>query len=202
MTEKKSITQQIYGYTLGKIKYLHGMAGTGSGRGMMAVMRRGVGKYPGEIPELWGMIFNNMPDELFESGEIIFPEREASYVEWAVYTALTLYALHQQGNEKLMHSENVSIGKAASMLVKDEDDEERICRRLGLVVTAASPKDLAYHLRGLIRLLSDQAIAIDYARLAKELYLMNYEESSRNVKLAWGRDFYNRKKAKKTEEEK
>ena len=193
MSDKISKTKLIYGYTLGKIKFLHEIADTGAGRGMMANIRRGVGKYPGEIPELWGLIFNNIPEELLGI-------KEASFAEWAVYTALTLYALHQQGNEKFMHSEDVSIGKAASMLVKNEDDEERIRRRLGLAVTATSPSDLAYYLRGVIQLLSREEIAIDYARLAKELYLMNYEESSKAIKLSWGRDFYIRN-IKKMEDE-
>ena len=107
---------------------------------------------------------------------------------------MTLYALHQQGNDKFMNVQDISVGKAASMLVKNDEDEDRIRRRLGLVVTATSPSDLAYHLRGVIRLLSREAIGIDYARLARDLYLMNYEESSKAIKLAWGRDFYIRKK--------
>lgn len=188
MSEKISKTKQVYGYTSWKINSLHEIADTGPGKGMMANIRRGVGKYPGEIPELWGLIFNNMPEELLGT-------RGASPAEWAVYTALTLYALHQQGNEKFMNVEDVSVGKAASMLVHNEDDEDRIRRRLGLVVTATSPSDLAYHLRGVIQLLSREEIGLDYARLARELYLMNYEERSKDIKLAWGRDFYIRKKA-------
>ncbi|MBQ3347368.1 MAG: type I-E CRISPR-associated protein Cse2/CasB, partial [Synergistaceae bacterium] len=128
---------------------------------MLANIRRGVGKSPGEIPELWGLIFNNMPEELLGT-------RGASPAEWAVYTALTLYALHQQGNEKFMNVEDVSVGKAASMLVKNDEDEDRIRRRLGLVVTATSPSDLAYHLRGVIQLLSRDAIGLDYALLARD----------------------------------
>ena len=187
MSEKVSKTKQVYGYTLRKIEFLHKIADTGPGRGMMAAIRRGIGKSPGEIPELWGLIFEEMPEDLLG-------KNNASPAEWAIYTALTLYALHQQGNEKFMNVEDVSIGKAASMLVKNEDDEDRIRRRLGLVVTATSPYDLAYHLRSVIQLLSRDAIGIDYARLARDLYLMNYEESSKAIKLAWGRDFYNRKK--------
>ncbi len=188
MSEKISKTKQIYAYTLRKIKFLHDISDTGLGKGMMANIRRGVGKSPGELPELWGLIFDGMPDELLGI-------RKASFAEWAVYTALTLYALHQQGNDKFMNVEGISVGKAASMLVKnDEDNEERICRRLSLVVTAKSPFDLAYHLRGIIQLLSRESIGIDYARLARDLYLMNNEESAKAIKWSWGRDFYIRKK--------
>ncbi len=184
MSEKISKHEQVKGYVGWKINSLHDISDTGPGRGMMANLRRGVGKSPGEIPELWGLIFDKMPEELLGKSK-------ASPAEWAVYTALTLYALHQQGNEKFMNVEDVSVGKAASMLVKnDDEDKERIRRRLGLVVTATSPSDLAYHLRGVIQLLSRDAIGLDYARLAKELYLMNNEERAKDIKLSWGREFY------------
>ncbi|MBQ7267165.1 MAG: type I-E CRISPR-associated protein Cse2/CasB [Synergistaceae bacterium] len=184
MSEKISKHERVKGYVGWKINSLHDISDTGPGRGMMANLRRGVGKSPGEIPELWGLIFDKMPEELLGKSK-------ASPAEWAVYTALTLYALHQQGNEKFMNVEDVSVGKAASMLVKnDDEDKERIRRRLGLVVTATSPFDLAYHLRGVIQLLSRDAIGLDYARLAKELYLMNNEERAKDIKLSWGREFY------------
>lgn len=187
MSEKISKHERVKGYVGWKINSLHDISDTGPGRGIMATLRRGVGKSPGEVPELWGLIFNNMPEELLGT-------KGASPAEWAVYTALTLYALHQQGNEKFMNVEDVSVGKAASMLVHNEDDDDRIRRRLGLVVTATSPSDLAYHLRGVIQLLSREEIGLDYARLAKELYLMDNEEKAKDIKLAWGRDFYIRKK--------
>ena len=184
VSEKISKHERVKGYVGWKINFLHDRSDTGPGRGIMANLRRGVGKSPGEIPELWGMIFDKMPEELLGKSK-------ASPAEWAVYTALTLYALHQQGNEKFMNVEDVSVGKAASMLVKnDDEDKERIRRRLGLVVTATSPSDLAYHLRGVIQLLSRDAIGLDYARLAKELYLMNNEERAKDIKLSWGREFY------------
>ena len=184
MSEKISKHERVKGYVGWKINSLHDISDTGPGRGMMANLRRGVGKSPGEIPELWGLIFDKMPEELLGKSK-------ASPAEWAVYTALTLYALHQQGNETFMNVEDVSVGKAASMLVKnDDEDKERIRRRLGLVVTATSPFDLAYHLRGVIQLLSRDAIGLDYALLARDLYLMNYEERAKDIKLSWGREFY------------
>ena len=188
VSEKISKHERVKGYVGWKINFLHDRSDTGPGRGIMANLRRGVGKSPGEIPELWGMIFDKMPEELLGKSK-------ASPAEWAVYTALTLYALHQQGNENFMNVEDVSVGKAASILAKNEDDEDRIRRRLGLVVTATSPFDLAYHLRGVIQLLSRDAIGLDYARLARELYLMNNEERAKDIKLSWGREFYIHKKA-------
>lgn len=150
---------------------------------MLANMRRGVGKALGELPELWGLIFDRMPDELLGN-------QRHSDAEWAVYSALTLYALHQQGSEESVQAADISVGTAAACLVKSEDDTDRILKRLNLVATAVSQNDLAYHLRGLIQLLKGESAKLDYARLAKELYLFRYPEYANEIKLSWGRDFY------------
>ena len=189
--KKQTKADQVYNYTASKLNYLHSKSDSGPGKALMAIIRRGVSRKPGELPELWGLIFEGMPEELFG-------KKSTSYAEWAVYTALTLYALHQQGHQdekkdehkNWMYVQGISLGKAAAMLVKQEKDEERILNRMNLVATAVSPYDLAYHLRGIIQLLSRDAIGLDYARLAKELYLMNNDETANNIKLAWGRDFY------------
>ena len=183
-----SKSDQIYEYIFSKIKHIRNISDTGTGREIMANLRHGIGKKPGEMPELWGMIFDGIPAEL--TGY-----RKASHAEWAVYTALTLYALHQQGNDAkendtCMNQNDISIGRAAARLVNDEEDIKRILNRLNLVVTAVSPEDLAYHLRGLIQLLKSKKIALDYAKLAKELYLFYHPEYAEEIKLSWGRDFY------------
>ncbi len=183
-----SKADKVYNYVCGKLEYLRSEANTGIGKAMLAKMRRGIGKEPGELPELWDLIFKNLPEELFGTGA-------ASYSEWAIYTALTLYALHQQGHDvekECMHEKNISLGEAAANLVKAEgsDSEERIEKRLNLIVTATSPRDLAYHLRSVIRLFSAKSIPLDYALLAKQIFKMNFEEDAQKIKMYWGRKFY------------
>lgn len=46
-----SKADSVYSYTACKIDYLNGMADTGYGRGLLANLRRSVGKKPGELPE-------------------------------------------------------------------------------------------------------------------------------------------------------
>lgn len=176
----------VYNYTRRKIKYLESIDGTPAGKAMMAEIRHGAGRHPGEMPDLWGLLFDNLPEELMGA-------QTASSAEWAIYTALTLYALHQQGKDRPMQADKVSLGQAAARLVKDEDDRERVLRRLSPVVTATSKEDLAQNLRGLVQLLRNDNIALDYARLAKEIYLFGNPDIAGNIKLAWGRDFYREK---------
>jgi CRISPR system Cascade subunit CasB len=178
-----SRADDVYKLTIKKIEYLQGIKGIGAGKGILAELRRGVGKHPGEMPELWGFIFDDMSDELLG-------DKNSFRAEWAVYTALTLYALHCQGSDREVYVKGVSIGQAAAGLVSSEDDVQRVMNRLNLVVTAVSQDDLAYHLRGLIQLIKGSNIGLDHAALAKEIYLFSNSDIANDIKLRWGRDFY------------
>lgn len=183
-TVPKSKNQQVYECTRSKLEYLESMQETSIGKGMLANLRRGVGKNLGEVPELWGLVLNRFPKNLLGT-------KGLSNAEWAVYTALTLYALHQQGHSEHMNCyTEVSIGTAVAKLIKNDDDMKRILNRLNLVVTAISPNDVEYHLRGIIQLLSNEGIPLNYSKLARDLYLFRNSDYSENVKLSWGRDFY------------
>lgn len=174
----------IYAYTKRRLEYLAENRSSGAGKGILANLRHGAGKAPGELPELWGVVFDGkFPEELMGG-------RDPSRAEWAIYTALTLYALHMQGADADMNKENVSLGEAAAGLVKTAEDRERAEKRLGVVATAVSPEDAAYHLRTLVRMLGDENIPMDYAKLAEQLYWFYSPEAASKIKLSWGRDFY------------
>ena len=167
-------------------------------RAHLAQLRRGIGRIPGDAPEIWGILFADMPEEMMSrNGK---PTKE----EWAVYTALTLYALHQQGKdiqEKNMHQQNFQLGLSVAMLVKDEEkDRDRIARRFNAFATAGDMQEAAYHLRGLIQLLRAVNIPLDYVRLAQELYRFQDPDEAPKVRLAWGQDFYRMKKSETKEE--
>ncbi|MEE5993234.1 MAG: type I-E CRISPR-associated protein Cse2/CasB [Oscillospiraceae bacterium] len=190
-----SKSDEIYKYTVSKLKYLQDKADTGTVRGIMANLRRGVGKPVGELPEVWGIVFDKISPELLG-------KNQASNAEWAIYTALTLYAVHQQGSDTSINQEKISLGHASARLIKTEDDTDRILKRLNLVVTAVSPEDLAYRLKEIIQLLKQENIPLDYAKLAEKLYLFCDEKYAQNVKLQWGRDFWSeRNRLEKKESE-
>lgn len=156
-------------------------------RAMLAKLRRGIGKPPGSMPELWPTTLDGLPEEL--SGNMGGPTRG----EWAVHTALTLFALHQQGKElkgKPMCREGESLGSSVRRLVKSDDDEARVKRRFDVAATSDSPEEFANHLRGLIQLLKADDIPLDYPALAEDLYLFQFPDAKDSVRLRWGRDFY------------
>ncbi len=159
---------------------------TGGGKAALANLRRGVGKIPGEIPELWGIFLERIPEKWMRLDGI--PSRE----EWAVYISLTMFALHQQGNERPMYLEGETLGKAIRRLVDNtlEGDEDRVLRRFNPLVTATDMTEASYHLRGLIQLLRSKEIPLDYGKLADDLVSFQILDRKKQVQLRWGQDFY------------
>ena len=84
--------EEVKEYTKRKLFYLAN-ASEGKNRALLAEIRKGIGKSPGEDPKLWGILFEGMPDDMMSQNE------ESTYAEWAVYISITLYALHQQGKD-------------------------------------------------------------------------------------------------------
>ena len=153
----------------------------------LANLRRGVGHAPGELPQLWGEFLLDMPEEMFGFGG------QPSRAEWAVYTALTLFALHQQGHDPVtepMHRQGQRFGTAVGCLAENEDERNRVLRRLNAAATANSMAALAHYLRGLVQLLRAKGIPVDYVSLAGEIYQYQFPEAAGRVRLAWGQDFY------------
>lgn len=164
-------------------------------RAMLAKLRRGIGKQPGEMPELFDILLEEMPDELYGKGG------DPSYSEWAIYSALTLFALHQQGKERPMSlsgkaeedNKNAgnSLGAAVGYLVKqDKDREPAIKRRFDAVATANEFTEFAHHARGIIQLFRAEDITLDYPRFAEDLYWYQFDETRNRVRLRWGEDYH------------
>lgn len=163
---------------------------TGSSKARLAKLRRGIGKKPGELPELWGMFLQGMPEELMsKSGE-------PSYAEWAIYTALTLFALHQQGHSEPMNAEGSEyhLGQAVRKLAPNRDDEDDEAKNIMLKFSIAAGSDdmveLSYRMKMIVILLGNGDVKLDYVDFAKDLFLFQFEASRDKVRLKWGQDFY------------
>lgn len=167
-------------------------------RAILAKLRRGIGMKPGSMPEIWEVTFNGLPEALTRK------TGEPTYGEWAVHTALTFFALHQQGKdlqEKCMNKEGETLGISLRKLIKSDDEEKRIKRRFDAAATSDSLEEFAYHLRGLIKLLKTENIPLDYPGLTEDLYLFQFPEARASVRLRWGRDFYRISRAENIESE-
>lgn len=190
-----------------RIAWLEGSNNDAAVRRSLAILRRGIGKAPGSMAELWDMTLKDLPESFYRETGI--PSDE----EWAVYIALTLYALHQQGNDikqKSMNKEDVSLGTAVRILDKlkdsasaeestdedkaegSQDDNKRRNYRFDRIITSQSITELSNHLRGMVQLLKQSSVPLDYAMLAEDIYRFQFDEERDRVRLKWGQDYYRR----------
>lgn len=180
--------QAVERETQKRLRWLMNMANEARQRASLAKLRHGIGHPPGELPELWTILLDGLPDTMRSAGDE--PTRE----EWAIYTSLTLFALHQQGRDirhEPMHAEHISLGDAAWRLTEGKEEErERVARRFNLVALAGSMEEMTHYLRGFVQLLRAKHIALDYAMLARDLYRYQFEDLAATVRLKWGQDFY------------
>ena len=159
-------------------------------RAELAELRRGIGHQPGDLPALWGRILEQLPENCWG-------KNGPSEAEWAVYLALTLYALHQQGESSIsMNEKDCTLGQAVRQLAQKNTPsgqdwtESSVLRRFNALATADSMPELAHHLRGMIQLLRAEKIRLDYPQLAAELYQFQFPEGAARVRLQWGRELY------------
>lgn len=187
--ESVSRATQVKRYVQKKLVLLQKGPHSGETKALLANLRRGIGRIPGDSPELWGMLLQDLPEEMQSKNGT--PTRE----EWAVYIALTLFAMHQQGYDpetRCMSKEGESLGEAVRKLVPTGDDAsmERIRRRFNALATSLDMQEAAYHLRGIIQLLRTAGIPLDYPALAADLYNYQFPEGAQRVRLLWGQSFY------------
>ena len=160
-----------------------------------------------ELPELWGGLLQGMPASFYGTNG-------PSHEEWAVYLALTLYALHQQSNDTVCVSQlGCTLGRAVRRLAEQtvasgqDWTESSVLRRFNALATADSMPEVSHHLRGMIQLLRREGIPLDYPQLAADLYELQrtdprYAQPPANVRLRWGQDLYRDPKPAPDEKEK
>lgn len=176
-------------------------AGSSAATAKLAQLRRGSGTDPVSHPELWGIIFGENEDthdfpEHYR-GKYDTPTRG----EYATFTALTLYALHQQSRSQPMHVTNFRFGTAVGQLVLQTSESMK--KRFDALLKARSESARRHYLRSLITLLRSEEIAFDYGQFAQDYMQLQNPEKRDAVILRWSRDFlygYEPKKSKTSEE--
>lgn len=178
-------TEMVYDSVLRGIARLN--IGDPASIAMMARLRRGVGKTLGESPETWELIMTIIPEDLMDN----LTGTEVTEAESAVYSAMTLFAIHQQSKSQSVNQGGISFGRAVGRLVRS-NDSKALQRRFNAVITSSDIVELTHHVRGLIQLMrsSEPTIGFDYPQFAKDLYNYQFPDGKRNVVLRWGQDFY------------
>ena len=173
----------------GKIQMLINRRDPSYTRATLAKLRRGVGKHPGSLPDVWDFTLDGMPQNFMSRNGETTPE------QWAAYLTLTMFALHQQGKDINVNPMSVygnSLGDAVRVLrmKRGEEATDAVKRRFDIVVTSNSAEELAYHIRSLISMLKSESIPLDYPRLADDILKFQSISKRDGVRLRWGQDYY------------
>ncbi|HLR96551.1 MAG TPA: type I-E CRISPR-associated protein Cse2/CasB [Jiangellaceae bacterium] len=154
----------------------------------IAQLRRAVSAAPGELPEVWEDTIGVVPEDLLGRGD------EPSPSERAAHHGMTLFALHRQGKSATAHVPQAPFGRAVRELARhraigEGDEAEGVRRRFDALVTASTAEEGAYHLRGLILMLRDAGLSIDYGLLAQDLADLWTPARRDAARLRWARQY-------------
>ncbi|MGW9436110.1 type I-E CRISPR-associated protein Cse2/CasB [Streptomyces sp. NPDC055607] len=162
--------------------------------GALARLRRGAGKPPGQLPDLWDLIDTQSLHTARRNGRPL-SENELARAEDALHTALTLWALHQQSRGTGMHQTHRrerprGLGAAVHRLMPANDIDDSLRKRLVRAGNAPDLTTLAQRLRDIVTLLRREDVPLDYALLAGQLYQWQWPGGADRVRIAWGRSFH------------
>jgi CRISPR system Cascade subunit CasB len=156
--------------------------------GAMAALRRGVGRSLEEAPQSWPYVYALAPKN---------DERS----ELATHLTLGLYALHHQSKTpNIFNQSEERLGVAVGKLKRKRQDANRsgeaVEKRFKIILSAATFEALSVHLRGLIMLMRDSDVSLDYAQLREDLTDWLVQDWRGRVCLSWARDYYQESSAK------
>lgn len=189
MTEQHK--PSVYSVTSRIIKRIESLGDSPSSKANLAKIRRTVGKHLNEATDVWPILFDNLPEEFISN------YGQPTYEEVAVYHAIQLYALYNQGGQNFQQlsehnkdSKKLNIGYHLSSLRK-EDNTTATDRRFNAMITSSNLEELVYHLRHMLNLLKSKSAhkKIDFAKLAEDLYWYQ-KNNQETVRLEWARSYY------------
>ena len=200
MAENQSVLIEISGAVTKIIKQFLDGSDIASRRAMLAQLRHTIGKPLSQSVEIWPWILSNVPESFINKyGEV-------SYQLQAVINTLQIYSLYEQGGVEKLGDKNSNeseeseskksysnMGTTLRELRSDEGVRGAMDRRFSVMITASDYESFYYYLRQLVRLLKgrtkDNRQAINYTQLARDLYLLQFEDSEK-VRLSWAQEYY------------
>ncbi|MFC5804283.1 type I-E CRISPR-associated protein Cse2/CasB [Streptomyces formicae] len=155
---------------------------------VLARLRRGAGKPPHQVPDLWGLLDTS---SLYEADELKHREADLARAENAFHLALTLWALHQQSRGERMHLSGTSreLGAAVRQIKGAEDHGGSVRKRFVRLGASRTVEELSDRLRELVSLLRRDSIPLDYAVLAQQIYRWQQPAARDTVRGSWGRSY-------------
>ena len=160
----------------------------GSGKALLAGIRDSIGKELTNAPQVWPLLFANLPEEYLGDKSRITAE------ENAIYLSLQIYAVMQQGSSKSEREDEKptrNIGESLRSLRGDESKAKAMDERFNTMITAGSFEELAHYLRQMVKILKANidSPSVDYPKLAKDLFWVQKGKQD-NILMDWARAYY------------
>lgn len=188
--------ETVYKVTSRILGKLHNTLETSRTRATLAHLRNSIGHDISHTVEVWKDVFSEMPIEFLSRDGLVTKE------ENAVFVALQLYALHQQGLSESVHEKESNGGTRGEKKIRssnighslktlrDPKEYSGIDRRFNAMITSSSFQELVVHLRHLVSILKSKSkVKVNYARLADDLFW--YQNGRKEqVRLRWGQSYY------------
>ena len=142
---------------------------------------------------VWPLLLGNLDtNDLSRNGR-------PTHAETAIYTALHLYALHQQGHDAIV--DGAAYGDDATgrtlfgvlaQLRQRPDSQVALDRRIQPLLASTNFKSVVNALTHIVSIIKGQtSTPIDYAALAQDFYWFQASyESANRVRLRWGEAYY------------
>ena len=137
-----------------------------------ARLRHSAALQPGEDAMLWGWLLSKFNLELDTLKRL--RDGDVSFDEYAVYIALTMFAIGPKNSEENSLAEAVALGEIKK-------------NRLVSAEIAVDMKDMQTELRGLVKLIASKGISFNYGELAKDLYSWQFNKTE--IALKWEREY-------------
>ena len=191
--------KDIYGVT-SKILYREiALLGSPQGRADLANLRNSMGKNLSQCPEIWPIIFENLPEEFLSR------KKDLSDEERAIINSLQLFALHQQGQEKPVNigkDEGYSNMGTSLRDLRQGDGRLGADRRFNAMLTSSTYEEFIGHLRHLVKILKAKSpqSKVNYGNLASDLYWILRGKKD-DVIISWAREYYRENRKDKGEED-
>lgn len=147
-------------------------------------LRHSIGKSLDESMNVWPFFLEKMPVEFLSKNG------KATQEERAIFTALQLYAIQQQGSKgQRENGKEKNIG-ASLRSIRTETTKSALDKRFLSMLSAKTFDALVYHLWQITKLAKAKgANPVDFARLANDLFW--YQRGrAQEIRLQWASSYY------------
>ena len=171
----------VYGTMKKILIYLNSPQEQKNLKGNLAVIRNSAGKNYEDVTEVWPILFPLIPQEFLGTGPLTYKEK-------ALLVTLQLYAIGQQGSDKMLDDESNSIGSSLHKIRGEYSTS--LDKRFNTMLTATTFDEFTYHMRQIFKLgKSNNAFSVNFPALAEDLF---WYQNGRNkqICLKWARDYY------------